>query len=203
VFVVHSSMVREINASEECVIPEGVTCDVKARYITVKGKRGTLERSFKHLSVEIAKTKNKEGQDIVKVEKWFGSKKELAAVRTVISHINNMVTGVTHGYEYKMKMVYAHFPINVACDKGVGSKISDTIEIRNYLGEKVVRRLKMQEGCEVVRTSEKDEVMVTGNSIEAVGISVSQIQQCCQVKKKDVRKYLDGIYCTTRKVMGQ
>jgi ribosomal protein L6P/L9E len=32
---------------------------------------------------------------LLKVEKWFGTKKELAAVRTVCSHIENMIKGVT------------------------------------------------------------------------------------------------------------
>mmetsp|Transcript_415 Transcript_415/g.878 ORF Transcript_415/g.878 Transcript_415/m.878 type:complete len:197 (-) Transcript_415:77-667(-) len=196
-------MVRTINSYQEVVIPEGVTIDIKAREVTVKGKRGTLQRSFKHVSVEMAKATNKKGQPVVRVEKWFGTKKELASVRTVTSHISNMMTGVINGFEYKMKLVYAHFPINVACDKVDGSKETNNIEIRNFLGEKVVRRIKMQDGCKVERTSEKDEIMITGNSIEAVGVSVSQIQQTCQVKKKDIRKYLDGIYCTTRKVMGE
>jgi large subunit ribosomal protein L9e len=115
------------------------------------------------------------------VEKWFGTKKELSAVRSVCSHISNMMIGVTKGYEYKMKFVYAHFPINVNCDKTAGSKTSNMVEIRNYLGEKVVRRVTMQEGCVVERTKEKDELMITGNSVEAVGTSVSQIQQTCQV----------------------
>jgi hypothetical protein len=47
------------------------------------------------------------------------------------------LTGVTKGYEYKMKLVYAHFPINVDCQKTAGSKIKNRIEIRNYLGQKV------------------------------------------------------------------
>eukprot|EP00284_Hemiselmis_tepida_P009953 CAMPEP_0174927652 /NCGR_PEP_ID=MMETSP1355-20121228/19590_1 /TAXON_ID=464990 /ORGANISM="Hemiselmis tepida, Strain CCMP443" /LENGTH=196 /DNA_ID=CAMNT_0016173769 /DNA_START=19 /DNA_END=609 /DNA_ORIENTATION=- len=196
-------MVRTINSMQEVVVPEGVTVDVKAREVTVKGKRGTLQRSFKHVSCEIKHAVNKKGEKTIRVEKWFGSKKELASVRTVCSHIGNMMTGVMNGFEYKMKLVYAHFPINVACDKKDGSKTPNNIEIRNFLGEKVVRSIKMQEGCTVERTSEKDEIMITGNSIEAVGISVSQIQQTCQVKKKDIRKYLDGIYCTTRKVIGQ
>jgi ribosomal protein L6P/L9E len=72
------------------------------------------------------------------VEKWFGSKKELAAVRSVCSHISNMMIGVTKGFEYKMKLVYAHFPINVDCQKTEGSKIKNRIEIRNYLGQKVL-----------------------------------------------------------------
>jgi large subunit ribosomal protein L9e len=71
------------------------------------------------------------------VEKWFGSKKELASVRSCCSHIKNMQIGVTKGYEYKMKLVYAHFPINVDCQKTAGSKIKNRIEIRNYLGQKV------------------------------------------------------------------
>jgi large subunit ribosomal protein L9e len=76
-------------------------------------------------------------QFLWQVEKWFGSKKELAAVRSVSSHISNMQIGVTKGFEYKMKLVYAHFPINVDCQKTEGSKIKNRIEIRNYLGQKV------------------------------------------------------------------
>jgi len=34
------------------------------------------------------------------VEKWFGTKKEIAAVRTVCSHIENMIKGVTKGFQY-------------------------------------------------------------------------------------------------------
>ena len=45
---------------------------------------------------------------------------------------------MTKGYEYKMKLVYAHFPINVDCQKTEGSKIKNRIEIRNYLGQKVL-----------------------------------------------------------------
>ena len=50
----------------------------------------------------------------LQAEKWFGNRKDIATVRTVISHIENMIKGVTNGYRYKMKSVYAHFPINIA-----------------------------------------------------------------------------------------
>jgi len=65
---------------------------------------------------------------LLKVEKWFGTKKELAAVRTVCSHIENMLKGVTKGYQYKMRAVYAHFPINC-----VTTENNTVIEIRNFL----------------------------------------------------------------------
>jgi ribosomal protein L6P/L9E len=31
--------------------------------------------------------------------------------------INNLIIGVTKGFKYKMRYVYAHFPINVNLDK--------------------------------------------------------------------------------------
>ena len=119
-------------------------------------------------------------------------------MRSVTSHITNMQIGVTKGYEYKMKLVYAHFPINVDCQKTEGSKIKNRVEIRNYLGQKVMLGINMQPGVEVDRTAEKDEIKLTGNSLEAVGTSVSLIQQTCQVKKKDIRKFLDGVYISER-----
>jgi large subunit ribosomal protein L9e len=60
---------------------------------------------------------------VFQVEKWFGRRKELAAVRTVCSHIENLIKGVTKGYKYKMRAVYAHFPINCAITEG-GSLVS-------------------------------------------------------------------------------
>ena len=59
--------VRTVNASEEVVVPGDVTVTVNAREVCVKGKRGTLNRSFKHLSVEMALGKNKKGENVVKV----------------------------------------------------------------------------------------------------------------------------------------
>ena len=81
----------------------------------------------------------------LQVEKHFGKRKELAAVRTVCSIIQNAITGVMRGYKYKMRAVYAHFPINCAIsDNGT------TVEVRNFLGEKFIRKVKMHEGvtCE-------------------------------------------------------
>jgi ribosomal protein L6P/L9E len=34
-------------------------------------------------------------KNLIVVEKWFGTNKENAVVRTICSHINNMIKGVT------------------------------------------------------------------------------------------------------------
>merc|ERR1712243_495369 len=124
------------------------------------------------------------GKKRIQVEKWFGSRKDIATVRTVISHIDNM------------KSVYAHFPINIAIqDDG------KTVEVRNFLGEKYVRRVSMFDGVKCVQTGQKDEIAVEGNDIEKVSQSAAQIQQCVLVKNKDIRKFLDGIYVSDKETI--
>ncbi|XP_071499991.1 large ribosomal subunit protein uL6-like [Diadema antillarum] len=181
---------KTILASRNVEVPEGVDIEVKARRVTVKGPRGTLSRSFKHLRVEIRKLSAKKLQ----VVKWFGSRKELACVRTLCSHIENMIKGVTLGYRYKMRSVYAHFPINVNVqDSG------SLVEIRNFLGEKFIRRVAMREGVTCVpSTKQKDEIILEGNDIELVSQSAALIQQSTTVKNKDIRKFLDGIYVSEK-----
>ena len=67
-----------------------VDVKVNSRKVMVKGPRGVLRREFRHMAVDI----KMEGKKLI-VEKWYGIKKELAAVRTVCSHIENMIKGVT------------------------------------------------------------------------------------------------------------
>merc|ERR1712096_533019 len=162
----------------------------KSRAVTIKGPRGSLTKEFKHLAVDIYMTDAK----TIKVEKWFGKKKQLAAVRTVCSHITNMFKGVTKGYLYKMRAVYAHFPINCAISEG-----GTLIEVRNFLGEKYIRKVRMSEGVTVENSKgQKDELIVSGNSIDAVSQSAALIQQSTTVKNKDIRKFLDGLYVSEK-----
>lgn len=181
---------KTIQSSQTVTIPPGINCTVKNRRVTIKGKRGTLVRSFKHTQLEMKMV----SKNTLLVQKWFGIRKELATVRTVCSHIENMIVGVTRGFQYKMRSVYAHFPINVTTqEKG------SIVEIRNFLGEKILRRVKMQAGVTCVNsTAVKDELILEGNDIELVSRSAAQIQQSTMVKDKDIRKFLDGIYVSEK-----
>ena len=128
---------------------------------------------------------------------WFGLHKNIAVVRSICTHIRNMITGVTRGYRYKMRFVYAHFPINVAINKD-GKKV----EIRNFLGEKRVRHIHMLEGVTVIKSdAQKDEIILEGNDIEAVSTSAAQIYQSVLVRNKDIRKFLDGIYVSEKELI--
>lgn len=60
---------------------------------------------------------------------------------------------------------------------------------RNFLGEKIVRRVTMHEGVDIeISKSTKDELTITGNSLENVSQSAADIQQICRVRNKDIRK---------------
>merc|ERR1711893_361323 len=73
------------------------------------------------------------------------------------------------------------------------------VEIRNFLGEKRVRKVKLLEGVEYVRNPNvKDQIELSGNDIVAVSLTAAQIQQATNVRKKDLRKFLDGIYVSEK-----
>ena len=62
---------KYILKTEKIVIPKGVTVTSKARVVTVKGPKGTLTKSFKHIKAEIIVKKEqdehtKENQDVVR-----------------------------------------------------------------------------------------------------------------------------------------
>ncbi|EPR59332.1 ribosomal protein RPL9 [Toxoplasma gondii ME49] len=187
---------KSVYACETITIPAGVTVDVKSRVVTVKGKYGEITRAFRHLPVDIQKTKS---GNRLKVEMWYGTCTDLSCIRTLCSHIKNMFTGVMKKFQYKMRFVYAHFPINVNIS-GNGT----VVEIRNFLGEKRVRIVKMLPGvkCEKA-TNVKDEIALTGTDVELVSRSAALIHQSTLVRRKDIRKFLDGIYVSETSTVEQ
>jgi len=57
----------------------------------------------------------------------------------------------------------------------------------------------MQEGVNVEASKGvKDQIEITGNSLENVSQSAADIQQICRVRNKDIRKFLDGLYVSER-----
>eukprot|EP00835_Amoeboradix_gromovi_P002703 NODE_158_length_16653_cov_0.456929.p9 type:complete len:191 gc:universal NODE_158_length_16653_cov_0.456929:929-1501(+) len=181
---------RLIVGFRDISVPEGVSIKVKARAVSVTGPRGTLNKEFKHIPCEITK----HNSSTIRVQVWHGQRKHLACVRTLCSHIENLIIGVTKGFLYKMRLVYAHFPINVSIVDG-----GNTIEIRNFLGEKITRVVKLLPGV-VVELSEstKDELILKGNNVENVSQSAASIRQSVLVRNKDIRKFLDGIFVSEK-----
>ncbi|TLD39362.1 ribosomal protein L6 [Venturia nashicola] len=177
---------KYIHSKEELAVPEGVKVHIKSRIVTVTGPRGTLKKDLGHLAVSFSLP----SKNVINIELHHGTRKNVATLRTVRTLINNLFIGVTRGYKYKMRYVYAHFPINVNLEKNKDTGLFE-VEIRNFIGEKISRKVVMRPGVDVEPAKNvKDELHLTGISLEDVSQSAADIQQSCRVKNKDIRKFL-------------
>ncbi|MFQ6074902.1 MAG: 50S ribosomal protein L6 [Candidatus Bathyarchaeia archaeon] len=173
-------MTKEVVRSENVEVPSGVEVRVEGRRVSVKGPLGVLERDFSHAGVAL---RRETGQIVV--EASWPDKRRAALVGTIAAHMRNMITGVTKGFTYKLRVIYAHFPVMVKAQKG-------RVVIENFGGERRPRVAKLCGDVEV--DVKEDEIIVRGIDIRDVSQSAANIQQATKIKKKDPRVFLDGIY---------
>lgn len=176
-------MVEAVVLREELPIPEGLDVTIDGG-ITIKGSKGQLSRKFNYSGITI---KKEEGN--VVIEANFPKKRDKAMLGTIKSHINNMIIGLTEGFTYNMKIVYAHFPMTV---KAAGNKVT----IENFLGERYPRTAKIVGSAKV--QVKGDEVVVTGINKEDVGQTMANLEQATKIKGRDPRVFQDGIYLVSR-----
>ncbi|WP_304125600.1 50S ribosomal protein L6 [Methanosphaera cuniculi] len=179
-------MVNLAEITETIPIPEGVTVTIDGSDVTVKGDGGEIKRNFNHNNITVSKD-----DDEVTVSVAFPNKKDKAMVGTIRSHIANMIYGVKHGFTYKMKIVYAHFPMTVK----VKGKL---VTIDNFLGERNPRTAKII-GDDVKVSVKGDNVTITGVNKEHVGQTMANIEQATKIKGRDPRIFQDGIYLVDKK----
>jgi large subunit ribosomal protein L6 len=166
--------------SETIQVPDGVQLTLVGRKVTVQGQKGTLTRDFSHEPVSL----ELDGKTI-KVWVSWPRKKESALVGTIRSHIQNMITGVTKGFTYKLKIVFSHFPIS--------TKVKEkSFLIENFTGERSPRKAKIIGNVQV--KIQGDDIIVQGINLEEVSQTAANIEQSTKVKRKDPRIFLDGLY---------
>ena len=148
---------------ETIEVPEGVEVIIENNEVSVKGPNGEDSRKFTYPNVNI-----KKDDDVVVLETAFPKKKDKAMIGTTRAHINNMIVGVTDGFTYHMKIVFAHFPMTVKVQ-------NDTVVIDNFLGERHPRTAKI-----------------------VVGQTMANLEQATKIKGRDPRVFQDGIYLTSK-----
>jgi large subunit ribosomal protein L6 len=148
--------------------------------LRVKGQKGKLERNvrFPQISTSI------DSNDLV-FSTESDRKNVVAMVGTFAAHARNMFTGVSQGFEYRMKVVYSHFPIQLKLQ-------GDKLEIHNFLGEKKARYARIEGGVDAKIGN--DEVVLSGIDKELIGITSANIEHATRVRKRDPRVFQDGIY---------
>jgi len=161
-------------------VPEDVDLTLDGHKVAVTGTNGKVVRDFAHAKLRM------DYQDrVLRVWAENPRKKQAALVNTITSHVKNMITGVTEGFTYKLKIVFIHFPMNIQVRGG-------RVSISNFVGERQARYATILPGVKV--SVEGDDIVVTGNDIEMVGQTAANIQEATKIRNKDLRKFLDGIY---------
>ncbi|MDQ2054857.1 MULTISPECIES: 50S ribosomal protein L6 [Halobellus] len=172
----------------EIEIPDEVSAEVSNLDLTVEGPNGSVTRTLWFPSVSVSVE-----DDQVVIESDETDAKTNATVGTFESHVSNMIHGVTEGWEYKMEVYYAHFPMQVDVD-------GDEVVIENFLGEKSSRRTPIRGDTDVQVDGE--EVTLMGPSKEDVGQTAADIEQLTRVTDKDTRVFQDGVYITQKPQTG-
>ena len=172
--------VQEMATERHVTIPESVRLELDGSVLKVKGPNGELERNlwFPQVTVKI-------GDGEVVISTQSDRKQVIAIVGTFAAHVTNMCTGVTQGFEYRMKVVYSHFPIQL---KLQGKRL----EIANFLGEKKPRYAGIENG--VAAKVGNDEIVLTGIDKELLGITSANIEHATKIRNRDPRIFQDGIY---------
>lgn len=172
------------NITEEIELPEGVSITINGDQITAKGPKGESTKKMQARGVIIKADNGKvtlTAQDATKLQKNM--------LFTYKAHIKNLAKGAAEGYNYKLKICSGHFPMNVGL-KG------NTLEVKNYIGEKVPRILKIKEGAEVKING--DEIEVNSVNKETAGQVAADIEKLMKRPGFDRRIFQDGIYITEK-----
>lgn len=165
-------------------IPENVQLTLEGRKITVQGPKGKIVKDFTHTKLNMVKEGN-----TLKLSIENPRRTQAALVGTISAHVKNMIKGVTQGWVYKMKIVFVHFPTAV---KVVGKEV----HIENFLGERKARIADILGETKI--TIKQDDIVLEGIDIDDVSQTAANIQTRGKVRKKDLRKFLDGIYVYSR-----
>jgi large subunit ribosomal protein L6 len=165
-------------------IPDGVKASLEGMHLRMVGPKGQLQRNMRFPQVAVTC----DGKEVT-ISTESQRKEITAMVGTLEAHAKNMCKGVTEGYEYRMKVVYSHFPIQLKLQ-------GNTLEIANFLGEKKARHARIEPG--VAAKVGNDEVVLTGIDRELVGTSAANIEHATRIRDRDPRVFQDGIYIVQR-----
>ncbi|QZP37469.1 50S ribosomal protein L6 [Halobaculum magnesiiphilum] len=166
-------------------LPEDVSADLDHLDLTIEGPNGSVTRRLWYPDVSVSA----EDDAVVIAYPDDADRQTNATVGTFASHVDNMIHGVTEGWEYEMEVFYAHFPMDVDVE-------GDEVVITNFLGETAPRRASIRGDTDVQIDGE--ELVLTGPSKEDVGQTAASIEQLTRVTDKDTRIFQDGVYITRK-----
>jgi large subunit ribosomal protein L6 len=145
-------------AKNPVALPKGVETTVSASEITVKGPLGTLKQALNG-----AVTINKDG-DKLTFAAANESREANAMSGTVRALVNNMVVGVTKGFEKKLNLVGVGFRAQAQGDK---------LNLSLGFSHPVVHAMPQGVKCE---TPQQTEIIIKGIDKQKVGQTAAEVR---------------------------
>ncbi|MBC8500462.1 MAG: 50S ribosomal protein L6 [DPANN group archaeon] len=171
---------KKLNFQEIIETPSNCQVTLDDGVLTVKGEKGDVRKNLFDPAISLKLENNN-----INISTKNLNKRKKKLMNTYKAHIKNLFKGVSVGHTYKLKICSGHFPMTVSVK-------DDLFEIKNFLGEKVPRKLKILEGTEV--RVDGTEVVVESVSKEKAGQMAASIEQLTRRPGFDKRIFQDGIY---------
>jgi len=170
---------------EEISIPSEISAEIIDDILIMKKEDKEIKRKLNPLiSVRVDG-----GKVIVSAKRMRRIEKRLFG--TYRAHIKNMIKGLEEGFVFKLQIANVHFPMNVSYDKA-----NNELVVKNFLGEKTDRKIKLNDDVDV--KVDKDIIEVSSHDIEKAGIAATKIEKGTKVRNKDRRVFQDGCFISVK-----
>ncbi|MBK1852717.1 50S ribosomal protein L6 [Marinobacter sp. 1-4A] len=145
-------------ANNPVVLPSGVEVKLNGQEISVKGSKGALDFSI-HQAVEV-----KQEENLLRFAARDGAQKSRALAGTTRALVNNMVTGVSAGWERKLQLIGVGYRAQAQ-----GKKLNLTLGFSHPV------EYELPEGI-TVETPSNTEVVIRGIDKQQVGHVAAEIR---------------------------
>jgi large subunit ribosomal protein L6 len=139
-------------------IPSGVEVSINGNSISVKGPKGTLSRDLNEM-VQVVRNDN-----VLNFSVRAPEKGAVAMTGTMRSLVNNMVTGVTAGYEKKLTLIGVGYRAQVQ-----GTKLNLTLGFSHPVVYDAPQGI-------TIETPSQTEILVKGSDKQVVGQVAANIR---------------------------
>ncbi len=169
---------------EDIRLKEGVEARLERGLLTVSKNNKELNGTFDHPLVKIGISSDK-----ITFITESDNRKEKSLLKTYKAGIKNLLHGLEEPFVYKLKICSSHFPMDVSLQ-------GNTLQIKNFLGERKPRKAAIPEGVEV--NVQGDIITVTSPYKEKAGQAAASIEAATRMTFHDRRRFQDGIYITVK-----
>lgn len=174
-----------VNMQEELIIPEGIETKLDGNTITFAKSGKEVKRKLNNrIQLKV------EGNKII-ISSRKMTKRERKILYSIKSHIKNAFEGLEKGFKYRLQAVSVHFPMTLEVDKN-----NNLLLVKNFLGEKKPRAIKIAYGVDV--KVNKDLIELNSADIEKAGQTAANIEKGTRIRFRDRRVFQDGIFITEK-----